>query len=89
MGFITWLVVGGLLGWLASVAMKMKAEQDQLLTVVVGIVGAFVGGFVFGPLLGARSLVGGDYGPGALVASLAGAIVLLAIVIAFRRRPAR
>lgn len=89
MGFITWLVVGGLLGWLASVAMKMNAEQEQLLAVVVGIAGAFVGGFLFGPLLGARQLVGGDYGPGALLASLAGAIVLLAIVIAFRRRPAR
>jgi uncharacterized membrane protein YeaQ/YmgE (transglycosylase-associated protein family) len=89
MGFITWLVVGGLIGWLASVAMKMDAEQDQLLTVIVGIVGAFVGGFLLGPLLGARQVIGGDYGPGALLASLAGAVVLLAIVIAFRRPSTR
>jgi uncharacterized membrane protein YeaQ/YmgE (transglycosylase-associated protein family) len=89
MGFMTWLVVGGLLGWLASVATKMDTEQEQLLTVVVGIVGAFLGGLLLGPLLGAQPLVSGDYGPGALLASLGGAIVLLALVIAFRRRPAR
>lgn len=88
MGFVTWLVVGGLSGWLAAVAMKSTAEHEQLLAVLVGIVGAFVGGLVFGPLLGAQPILGGDYSPGALLASLAGAIVLLAIVFAFRR-PAR
>ncbi len=89
MGFITWLVVGGLIGWLASVAMKLRAEQDQLLSVVVGVVGAIAGGMLIGPMLGARQVVGGDYGPGALFASLAGAVLLVALVLVFRRRPAR
>ncbi len=89
MGFIVWLVVGGLIGWLASVAAHVRHEQDQLMIVVVGILGAFAGGLLFGPLLGARQLVGGDYGPGAVFASLTGAVVLLAIVLLFRRRPVR
>jgi uncharacterized membrane protein YeaQ/YmgE (transglycosylase-associated protein family) len=89
MGFITWLVVGGLIGWLASVAMRMRDERDQLLSVVVGVVGALVGGMLIGPMLGAPQVVGGDYGPGALFASLAGAVLLVALVLVFRRRPAR
>jgi uncharacterized membrane protein YeaQ/YmgE (transglycosylase-associated protein family) len=85
MGFVVWLVVGGLIGWLASVTLKLRAEEDQLLTVLVGIAGALAGGLLLGPLLGARASVGGDYGPGALLASLLGAVVLLGLVLLFRR----
>jgi uncharacterized membrane protein YeaQ/YmgE (transglycosylase-associated protein family) len=89
MGFITWLVVGGLIGWLSCVVLRRHDEQEQLLNVIVGIAGAFVGGTLLGPALGARTVVGGDYGPGALAASLAGAVALLAVVLLFRRRPQR
>ena len=43
--FIIWIVVGGILGWLASLVMKTDAEQGMILNVVVGIVGAFLGGW--------------------------------------------
>lgn len=89
MGFIIWLVVGGLVGWLGAVSLRMRDERDQLLAVLVGIVGAFVGGLLFGPVLGARMVPGGDYGPVALLAALGGAALLLALVLAFRRRPLR
>ena len=85
MGFVVWFVVGGLIGWLASVTLKMRAEEDQLLTVLVGIAGALAGGLLIGPALGATQASGGDYGPGALLASLLGAIVLLGLVLVFRR----
>jgi uncharacterized membrane protein YeaQ/YmgE (transglycosylase-associated protein family) len=88
MGFVVWLVIGGLIGWLASVTLKLRAEAEQLLAVLVGIAGALAGGLVIGPMLGARAAAGGDYGPGALLASLLGAVVLLALVMVFRR-PAR
>jgi uncharacterized membrane protein YeaQ/YmgE (transglycosylase-associated protein family) len=85
MGFVVWFVVGGLIGWLASITLKMHREADQLLSVIVGIAGALAGGLLIGPALGARQAIGGDYGPGALFASLLGAVVLLGIVLVFRR----
>src|SRR6266702_4291734 len=45
MNFILWLIVGGIVGWLASLIMKTDAQQGILLNVIVGIVGAFVGGW--------------------------------------------
>jgi len=46
MGFILWLVVGGVIGWLASMIMRTDAQQGVFLNIVVGIVGAFIGGLV-------------------------------------------
>ena len=50
--FIIWIIVGGILGWLASMVMKTDAEQGMILNVVVGIVGAFLGGWLISPLVG-------------------------------------
>ena len=50
MGFIIWLVVGGLIGWLASIIMRTDAQQGIILNIVVGIVGAILGGWLIGPL---------------------------------------
>ena len=84
MNIIIWLIVGGIVGWLASLIMKTDAQQGILLNVVVGIVGAFIGGWLIGPLVGAGSINDG-FSIMSLVVSLIGAIILLAIVNLFRR----
>jgi len=52
MNLIFWLVIGGVLGWLASLVMKTDGQQGIILNVVVGIIGALVAGFVVAPFLG-------------------------------------
>jgi uncharacterized membrane protein YeaQ/YmgE (transglycosylase-associated protein family) len=89
MNFIIWLVVGGLIGWVASMIMRTDAQQGVVLNVVVGIIGALLGGWLIGPLLGQGSINSGDFSLGGLLVSLLGAVVLLAIVNLFRRGRAR
>lgn len=84
MSLIIWLIVGGIVGWLASMIMKTDAQQGILLNVVVGIVGAFIGGWLISPLLGMGTINEG-ISIGSIVVSLVGAIILLAIVNLFRR----
>lgn len=83
------LVVGGIIGWLASLIMKTDAQQGVLLNVVVGIVGALLDGWLLSPLLGAATLNQGDFSVMGLVVSLGGAIILLFIVNLIRRRAPR
>ncbi len=85
MNFIIWLIVGGIIGWLASMIMKTDAQQGIILNVVVGIVGSFLGGWLIAPLLGSGTANSGDFSVMGLIASLIGAIILLAIVNLFRR----
>ena len=85
MNFIIWLVVGGILGWLASLIMKTDAQQGVVLNIVVGIVGALVGGWLISPLLGGGTINQGDFSVMSLVSSLIGAVILLAIVNLVRR----
>lgn len=85
MGFLIWIVIGGVLGWLASLVMKTDAQQGVLLNVIVGIVGAFVGGLLIGPLVGTGTINSGDYSLSGLLASLVGALLLLAVVNLVRR----
>jgi len=89
MNVIIWLIVGGLIGWLASVIMHTDAQQGILLNVVVGIVGALLGGWLLGPLVGAGDINSGDFSPLGLLVSLVGAIILLAIVNLFQRGTVR
>lgn len=89
MNLIIWLVVGGIIGWLASIVMKRDAQQGILLNVVVGIIGAFIGGFLISPLLGAGSINQSDFSAASLLASFLGAVILLAIVNLFTRRRVR
>lgn len=88
MGIIIWLIIGGVVGWLASLIMKTDGQQGIILNVVVGIVGAFIGGWLIGPLLGAGSINEG-ISIMSVVVSLIGAIILLAIVNLFRRGSVR
>lgn len=85
MNFIIWLVVGGLIGWVASMIMKTNAQQGMILNVVVGIVGAFIGCMLISPLLGVPTINENAFSVGALLVSLLGAVILLAIVNLFRR----
>ncbi|WP_368564029.1 GlsB/YeaQ/YmgE family stress response membrane protein [Pseudoxanthomonas sp. UTMC 1351] len=88
MGIVVWLIVGGIVGWLASLIMKTDAQQGIILNIVVGIVGALIGGWLIGPLLGSGSINEG-FSIMSVVVSLIGAIILLAIVNLFRRGRAR
>ena len=85
MNFIIWLVVGGVIGWLASLIMKTDAQQGIGLNIVVGIVGSLIGGWLIAPLLGAGTINQGDFSVMGLVASLIGAVILLAVVNLIRR----
>lgn len=89
MNLIIWLVVGGVIGWLASLIMRTDAQQGILLNVVVGIVGAMLGGWLISPLLGVGTINQNTFSIGALVVSLVGAVILLAIVNLFRRGSVR
>lgn len=82
---IVWLVIGGLIGWVASMIMRTDAQQGVLLNVVVGIVGAALAGWLISPLVGVPTINQDAFSFGALVVSLLGAILLLAIVNLFRR----
>ncbi len=87
MNFIIWLVVGGVVGWLASLVMKTDAQQGILLNVIVGIVGALLGGWLLSPLFGMGTINQDDFSIGALFISFLGAVILLAIVkLLFRSR---
>jgi len=86
MSFIAWLIVGGLLGWLASMIMGTNDRQGKMLNVIVGIVGAFLGGLVLAPMFGTGTINQYDFSIGSLFVSLLGALILLFIVGLFRRR---
>jgi uncharacterized membrane protein YeaQ/YmgE (transglycosylase-associated protein family) len=85
MNFIIWIVVGGLLGWVASMIMRTDAQQGVFLNVIVGIVGALLAGWVVSPLVGIGTINQNAFSVGAMLVSLVGAIILLAIVNLVRR----
>jgi uncharacterized membrane protein YeaQ/YmgE (transglycosylase-associated protein family) len=85
MNIIIWLIVGGLIGWLASLVMRTDAQQGIVLNVVDGIVGALLGGFLLSPLIGSGTINQSNFSLPALVVSFGGAIILLFIVNMFRR----
>jgi uncharacterized membrane protein YeaQ/YmgE (transglycosylase-associated protein family) len=86
MSFIMWLIVGGLLGWVASMIMGTNDRQGMILNIIVGIVGAFLSGLLLAPLFGTGTINQGDFSFSSLLVSLVGAVVLLAIVGFFRKR---
>lgn len=89
MTFILILVVGGILGWLASIVMRTNAQQGILLNIVVGVVGAFLAGFLVTPLIGGAPITSGAFDIRSLLASFIGAVILLGIVNLFRRGKVR
>lgn len=89
MNLIVWLIVGGLIGWVASLIMRTDGQQGVILNVVVGIVGALLGGWLIAPMLGTGTINSNDFSLASLGVSLLGAIVLLAIVNLVRRGTTR
>lgn len=80
MNFIIWLIVGGLVGWVASIIMGTNRQQGILLNVIVGIVGAFVAGLVLTPYFGISTINQNNFSMPALLVSLGGAVILLFVV---------
>jgi uncharacterized membrane protein YeaQ/YmgE (transglycosylase-associated protein family) len=77
MGWLAWLVVGAIAGWLASMVMKTNRQQGLLLDIVVGIVGAFIGGFLFRQF-GEAGITG--FNLWSVFVAFIGAVVLLALI---------
>ena len=89
MTFRAWIIIGGILGWLASLVMRTDAQQGLLLNIVVGIVGALLGGWLLAPLVGTGTINQDDFSLSSLIVSFLGAVILLAIVNLFRRKSIR
>ncbi|WP_293881542.1 GlsB/YeaQ/YmgE family stress response membrane protein [Sphingomonas sp.] len=89
MNLIILLIVGGLIGWVASMIMRTDAQQGIILNVVVGVVGALLAGFLITPLIGGASITDGALKVQSILISLVGAVILLAIVNLVRRGTAR
>ena len=84
-----WLLAGGLTGWFASLLMKMSPRQSATMNVFTGVMGALLGGWLLGPLVGGATVNHADFSFPSLMASIAGAAALLAIIAVLQRRIAR
>ncbi len=82
MGIILWIIFGGLVGWVASLIMKTNSEQGVGLNIIVGIVGAVIGGWLLSSL-GQNNITG--FNIQSFVVAVLGAMVLIVIVKALRR----
>ena len=89
MGFFLALVVGGIIGWLASILLRTDAQQGAPLSIVVGMIGALLGGLLLGPLLGGGNLLESELEIRTLPVTMIGAVALLAALTFFRRRRTR
>ncbi len=79
---LAWIVFGGLAGWIASIIMRTNQEQGAAGNVIVGIIGAILGGYLMQALGGSGATGFNFY---SLLVAILGAVVLLAIVNLFRR----
>jgi uncharacterized membrane protein YeaQ/YmgE (transglycosylase-associated protein family) len=77
MGWLAWLIVGALSGWLASMVMRTNRQQGLLMDIIVGIVGAFIGGILFN-LVGAPGATG--FNIWSVFVAFVGAVVLLGLL---------
>lgn len=89
MNFIIWLIVGGFIGWLASMLMNTNHQQGLLLNIAVGVLGAMLAGWFISPLVGIGTINQNNFSLPAMLVSLVGAVILLAIVNLVRRGSAR
>jgi uncharacterized membrane protein YeaQ/YmgE (transglycosylase-associated protein family) len=81
MGIILWIIFGGLVGWIASIVMSTDAQQGVLLNVIVGVIGALIGGWLMS-FFGKTGVTG--FNLYSFLVALLGAIILIAIVKALR-----
>jgi len=85
MNIIIWLIAGAAVGYVASLIMKTNGRQGLGLDIVVGVVGAFIAGYFLSPLFGVSTINQNNFSLPALLVSLLGAVILLAVVRAFNR----
>lgn len=79
---ITWIIIGGLAGWIASMVTGTNTRVNGWMNIVVGVIGAIIGGLIL-QLLGASTPSG--FSVGSLLTAILGAVILLSLVRAFRR----
>jgi len=84
--FLVWIIVGAIIGWVASSLMGRR--EGLLLNIIVGIAGAFIGGLLLTPYFGITTINQNNFSLPALMVSLLGAVVLMAVVNVFSRRGA-
>jgi uncharacterized membrane protein YeaQ/YmgE (transglycosylase-associated protein family) len=82
--FIIWIIAGALIGWVASLIMRTNSRQGLIADIIVGIVGAFVGGYLLSPLFNVSTINESNFSIPALLVSLGGAVILLVIFKLFR-----
>jgi uncharacterized membrane protein YeaQ/YmgE (transglycosylase-associated protein family) len=82
MGILAWIVLGGLAGWIASIIAGNNAEQGFVGNIIVGMLGALIGGFIIN-LLGGTGITG--FNLWSLLVAVFGAIILLFIVRGIRK----
>ena len=85
MNVLTWLIVGGAVGWLANRILSTDGLQGLVFNVVVGIVGALGGGWVLSPMIAGDAANQGGLSGMTLVVSFSGAMILLVIVNLIRQ----
>ena len=83
MGIISWLVLGGVSGWIASIIMKKNASMGIIANVIVGVVGALIGGFI-ATVLGLGSVTGLNLG--SILISIGGACLLIFLLRIFHEK---
>jgi uncharacterized membrane protein YeaQ/YmgE (transglycosylase-associated protein family) len=83
MQVVVWLIAGGVVGWVAGLLMKRR--DGLVLNIIIGIVGSILGGWFIAPFVGVTTIDQGTFTPASVLVSLAGAIILLAIVNFGRR----
>lgn len=83
MGFFTWIILGGIAGWLASIFTKNNGNMGLIKNIIVGIVGAMLGGFVFG-FFGSTGVTG--FNLWSIFVAVVGAVILLVIINLFTKR---
>jgi|FLYN01.1.fsa_nt_gi uncharacterized membrane protein YeaQ/YmgE (transglycosylase-associated protein family) len=84
MGIISWLIFGAIAGWVASIIAGTNERMGCLLNIIVGIAGAFIGGFLYSLITGREFVAGFDIG--SFVIAVIGAVILLLVVTGFQRR---
>ena len=89
LGFIWFIIMGGVIGWIASLIMKRDASMGIFANIVVGIVGSIIGNGILGFLLGGGRIGAWPPDISAILAALLGAVILLAAINMMQRNRAR
>jgi uncharacterized membrane protein YeaQ/YmgE (transglycosylase-associated protein family) len=82
MGIILWIIFGGLVGWIASIIMRTNAQQGIMLNIIVGVIGAVLGGWLL-TFFGQNGVTGFNFY--SFIVAIFGAVILISVVKLLRR----